>query len=141
MAERLLGASLRFSRSCYRILFETIGGPWPSRGRHEHIRWPRGKPWPSYTLKLYFFINSRAATVMAFTPVRIRSEEHTSELQSHSDLVCRLLLEKKKSALTDLSKTHAQTDELVSHARYDDHAEQLYWMVHDKWLSQPFASY
>src|SRR5438034_3151223 len=34
-------------------------------------------------------------------PVRLpghcrRSEEHTSELQSHSDLVCRLLLEKKK---------------------------------------------
>src|SRR5438034_7275633 len=29
-----------------------------------------------------------------------RSEEHTSELQSHSDLVCRLLLEKKKN------KTH-----------------------------------
>src|SRR5438132_5353539 len=28
-----------------------------------------------------------------------RSEEHTSELQSHSDLVCRLLLEKKKRAL------------------------------------------
>src|SRR5438132_14429056 len=27
----------------------------------------------------------------------LRSEEHTSELQSHSDLVCRLLLEKKKS--------------------------------------------
>src|SRR5260221_5107686 len=27
---------------------------------------------------------------------RLRSEEHTSELQSHSDLVCRLLLEKKK---------------------------------------------
>src|SRR5438034_6532956 len=27
----------------------------------------------------------------------IRSEEHTSELQSHSDLVCRLLLEKKTS--------------------------------------------
>src|SRR5438132_170752 len=30
-----------------------------------------------------------------------RSEEHTSELQSHSDLVCRLLLEKKKT-----SKSH-----------------------------------
>src|SRR5437588_1907901 len=29
-------------------------------------------------------------------PTRSRSEEHTSELQSHSDLVCRLLLEKKK---------------------------------------------
>src|SRR5438034_3714029 len=35
-----------------------------------------------------------------------RSEEHTSELQSHSDLVCRLLLEKKNSrlALTALGK-------------------------------------
>src|SRR5438034_6265168 len=30
------------------------------------------------------------------TVIRVRSEEHTSELQSHSDLVCRLLLEKKK---------------------------------------------
>src|SRR5260221_2450034 len=28
---------------------------------------------------------------------QLRSEEHTSELQSHSDLVCRLLLEKKKT--------------------------------------------
>src|SRR5438034_5652376 len=28
-----------------------------------------------------------------------RSEEHTSELQSHSDLVCRLLLEKKKKKI------------------------------------------
>src|SRR5438034_287341 len=31
-------------------------------------------------------------------PTVTRSEEHTSELQSHSDLVCRLLLEKKKLA-------------------------------------------
>src|SRR2546421_6131552 len=31
-------------------------------------------------------------------PARARSEEHTSELQSRSDLVCRLLLEIKKSA-------------------------------------------
>src|SRR5579875_3952222 len=30
------------------------------------------------------------------SPPLLRSEEHTSELQSHSDLVCRLLLEKKK---------------------------------------------
>src|SRR5260221_4127942 len=29
-----------------------------------------------------------------------RSEEHTSELQSHSDLVCRLLLEKKNKVTT-----------------------------------------
>src|SRR2546428_8570615 len=50
-----------------------------------------------------------------------RSEEHTSELQSRSDLVCRLLLEKKKSRLPRLLQTrqlvldlllrHRQTDE------------------------------
>ena len=31
-----------------------------------------------------------------YLEILLRSEEHTSELQSHSDLVCRLLLEKKK---------------------------------------------
>src|SRR5438034_4176789 len=31
-----------------------------------------------------------------------RSEEHTSELQSHSDLVCRLLLEKKKETASHI---------------------------------------
>src|SRR5260221_8387130 len=34
-------------------------------------------------------------TVIAGCRITDRSEEHTSELQSHSDLVCRLLLEKK----------------------------------------------
>src|SRR5688572_32219705 len=43
----------------------------------------------------------RGALAVAFTrhasPARhVRSEEHTSELQSQSNLVCRLLLEKKK---------------------------------------------
>src|SRR5438034_5679789 len=38
---------------------------------------------------------------IVFSP-RLRSEEHTSELQSHSDLVCRLLLEKKKKETTSL---------------------------------------
>src|SRR5947207_8971788 len=38
-----------------------------------------------------------------------RSEEHTSELQSHSDLVCRLLLEKKKSTSPTLPTTATQT--------------------------------
>src|SRR5699024_11467065 len=56
----------------------------------------RMEPLPSFS--------SRAARVMtsawAKTPysrVTVRSEEHTSELQSRFDLVCRLLLEKKKS--------------------------------------------
>src|SRR5947207_6864410 len=34
---------------------------------------------------------------LSFNTEERRSEEHTSELQSHSDIVCRLLLEKKKS--------------------------------------------
>src|SRR5271163_753652 len=41
-------------------------------------------------------------------PGRRRSEEHTSELQSRSDLVCRLLLEKKKS--TDIDNGRSLRD-------------------------------
>src|SRR5260221_6314209 len=37
-----------------------------------------------------------------------RSEEHTSELQSHSDLVCRLLLEKKKKPRSATGPTATQ---------------------------------
>src|SRR5438067_6999335 len=40
----------------------------------------------------------------------LRSEEHTSELQSRFDLVCRLLLEKKKTPSTDTpSSQHTST--------------------------------
>src|SRR5438132_3567357 len=42
---------------------------------------------------------------------RRRSEEHTSELQSHSDLVCRLLLEKKKKEVYE--KGDVRSDESV----------------------------
>src|SRR5438034_7348783 len=44
-------------------------------------------PWLSFAMKIPY-------------PAWVRSEEHTSELQSHSDLVCRLLLEKKKKKMT-----------------------------------------
>src|SRR5207237_10676117 len=37
-----------------------------------------------------------------------RSEEHTSELQSHLNLVCRLLLEKKKDAIYNMPVQHRQ---------------------------------
>src|SRR5437588_5567639 len=59
------------------------------RERCDHWRARRGRSystWASSTCK-------RPSLVWARWP---RSEEHTSELQSHSDLVCRLLLEKKK---------------------------------------------
>src|SRR5947207_7127181 len=40
------------------------------------------------------------------SPTSWRSEEHTSELQSHSDLVCRLLLEKKKKHIRQYENRH-----------------------------------
>src|SRR5437773_9153774 len=40
---------------------------------------------------------------------RVRSEEHTSELQSHHDLVCRLLLEKKKFNTKNFGKLNDTT--------------------------------
>src|SRR2546427_4634841 len=39
-----------------------------------------------------------------------RSEEHTSELQSQSNLVCRLLLEKKKKKKIEIQCTMSRTD-------------------------------
>src|SRR2546428_3291298 len=39
-----------------------------------------------------------------------RSEEHTSELQSRSDLVCRLLLEKKKKKHEHVCTRHSKSD-------------------------------
>src|SRR2546430_13323465 len=62
----------------------------PTKGRDEHdlqrVR-PTRQPWP-------------------------RSEEHTSELQSQSNLVCRLLLEKKKKIL--------ETHHMYNHDQYDN---------------------
>src|SRR5256886_10125225 len=42
-------------------------------------------------------------------PARGRSEEHTSELQSQSNLVCRLLLEKKKTNPITINSYHNHT--------------------------------
>src|SRR5260370_32166831 len=44
---------------------------------------------------------ARSAEFSWNTAAISRSEEHTSELQSHLNLVCRLLLEKKKNTKTD----------------------------------------
>src|SRR5688572_31143418 len=53
--------------------------------------------------------STRART--AFDP---RSEEHTSELQSQSNLVCRLLLEKKKHTHLHLNDSHLHTAPHIS---------------------------
>src|SRR5256886_9133730 len=44
----------------------------------------------------------RAQTDLNKAIAELRSEEHTSELQSQSNLVCRLLLEKKKKTYNDM---------------------------------------
>src|SRR2546427_9039048 len=45
------------------------------------------------------------AMLLAVVAERLRSEEHTSELQSQSNLVCRLLLEKKKKKQNAITST------------------------------------
>src|SRR5947207_10101810 len=47
----------------------------------------------------------------------LRSEEHTSELQSHSDLVCRLLLEKKKKHRKHMSQNSLSARGSSKHLR------------------------
>src|SRR5436190_5071424 len=69
---------------------------WPSPGRK-----PRGRPAP----------------MMSASPPR--SEEHTSELQSHSDLVCRLLLEKKKKIKKKKANKKQRKNEAKPRRMYD----------------------
>src|SRR5260221_10282858 len=53
----------------------------------------------------------------------IRSEEHTSELQSHSDLVCRLLLEKKKDMPSGSCESIPRDARLIIAAHVSDHVQ------------------
>src|SRR2546421_6194645 len=54
------------------------------------------------------------------TTLADRSEEHTSELQSRSDLVCRLLLEKKKIIICSVAPAHGRPpgEQLPSYESY-----------------------
>src|SRR2546430_448543 len=84
---------------------------WPTKLREEYLdKWRKENPSP---VPLDFRVDEEVETFTTppgydavpdhqanfFKAVRSRkrSEEHTSELQSQSNLVCRLLLEKKKS--------------------------------------------
>src|SRR5437588_1707594 len=73
------------SKSLLGGIIASLSIPWGfNKGDEDlggyHLVWPR----------------DLVETAGALVATRSRSEEHTSELQSHSDLVCRLLLEKKK---------------------------------------------
>src|SRR5437773_8822580 len=60
-------------------------------GRNPHVL----NMSPPLSMKEHWFKNHTAYTMAKYGMSECRSEEHTSELQSHHDLVCRLLLEKK----------------------------------------------
>src|SRR5690606_41668755 len=52
--------------------------------------------WDEWSLALTGCAVARSSCSIRIRPATSRSEEHTSELQSRENLVCRLLLEKKK---------------------------------------------
>src|SRR5260221_8513380 len=68
----------------YTTLFRSGYGTLVAEGKE--VRTIDGKP---------YVLEQPLRADFAFVKAWRRSEEHTSELQSHSDLVCRLLLEKK----------------------------------------------
>src|SRR5438874_8255841 len=86
----------------YTTLFRSRGeSSWPpnERRRGRSLRGPRSPPAGRAPLR---------RVVRAFCRGRLlRSEEHTSELQSRRDLVCRLLLEKKKMTPPSISWRNA----------------------------------
>src|SRR5438270_10307071 len=64
----------------------------------------RSRQWRKMSENAFGFVcHSSVTSCMNHGRIQRRSEEHTSELQSQSNLVCRLLLEKKKKKKTDVS--------------------------------------
>src|SRR5260370_26407999 len=63
-----------------------------SQGRHRPAAWDQARSNRACQTN-----GSRGSDTNELWHCRQRSEEHTSELQSHLNLVCRLLLEKKKN--------------------------------------------
>src|SRR5258708_31062046 len=82
-------------RSC---LLAVYGKCWP-------VHWP-----PCISCFADLTVAQRPGVVhrlkLCFNLLRVRSEEHTSELQSPDHLVCRLLLEKKKKYIRDSVTLH-----------------------------------
>src|SRR5699024_12279275 len=105
------------SRPCLRLLLFFFPCPPPHRDLHSFptrrssdLRLPdllrpasssavprQRNPLPDF----FSFRNLRSGNPVLSFPLQKRSEEHTSELQSRFDLVCRLLLEKKKKNETN----------------------------------------
>src|SRR5437773_8158043 len=95
-ATGIVAMRLRFTRSSTLTL--------PALTLAVYPRWPSSERTSMWDCGSPVGISASSLRVEgSITPTAFRSEEHTSELQSHHDLVCRLLLEKKKK------HTHATT--------------------------------
>src|SRR6266851_6276308 len=66
----------------------------------------------SWMIEIAFCADAPSAEAVLTRPSR--SEEHTSELQSHHDLVCRLLLDKKKKSITTILHTVTNKNEIIN---------------------------
>src|SRR2546430_4261455 len=60
---------------------------------------PTADEWSRWNAPQVVSFRRKLAPYLAVNAILVRSEEHTSELQSQSNLVCRLLLEKKKARI------------------------------------------
>src|SRR3712207_8812556 len=80
------------------VLASLTVSAWLSIAIHATVETMTGPPW------------LRKALGMTLTFIIVRSEEHTSELQSRQYLVCRLLLEKKNTLIYTHSLRHMKKD-------------------------------
>src|SRR2546427_7146825 len=88
----------------YTTLFRSLSGSAFTHEPAEQLAAELAATLPGDLDKLYFLSSGSEAVEAALKLARqywveSRSEEHTSELQSQSNLVCRLLLEKKKQSI------------------------------------------
>src|SRR5690606_39715373 len=94
----LLRVPLRATLFPYTTLFRSCLAPL-TRHRSQTGKWPE-----FHTLYYCRTATRHDPPASIILPPRVRSEEHTSELQSRENLVCRLLLEKKNK------NTNTKTD-------------------------------
>src|SRR2546427_4552678 len=89
----------------YTTLFRSLlekGGIKTAEGERKEVEKFKAHDVKELLRQLQEYLDTIERNLSLFTEEKDRrSEEHTSELQSQSNLVCRLLLEKKKHSISD----------------------------------------